>query len=440
MALYDVNGDILNIKNSVQTSDVLVASSETSDDIKESADYVCTGTNDETVIQQAINFIASKGGGKVRLSNGTFYIGSFSQSDTGGYSALILPQTSGYNYNIEILGASLQFGWTKSSTYSEGTKIEITESCYESLSSGTAYTIIRSGYVASLMNTPSHVSMILRDMLFLIPSNQKKITCIDNLYTNRVLIERVQFRAYKPNYDGYTSGTPQVATEGCIAMRSMGGSNSGCLADYRNMSAFGFYEGFKLGSEHIIGLNLSAIYCVYGYTFGNYHWANVMAHPITLINCCDERNVNLPLFVDNGFAQSNGYTNASSTTGYQAITMIDFNIERGDTSATPGGVIGDLATESTPGKFRGSIEYTMTYGSGSGYNSNNTTQYFWASGSGEGFVSRNQAQTLGGTSATRRTYAPNYLQQYYDTTAGKMLWCVDPANKTWKDADGNTVS
>ena len=432
MAIYDMSGNSIPT-GAIQTNEVLVASSDAGSDIKSSADYVCTGTNDELVIQQAINYLANKGGGILRLSKGYFHIDSFPNTDSGSDNvALLLPQAT-KAYHIEIKGALLQYGWEKESALSEGTTIEVSETCYTSLSSSDLYTVIRAGYVASLMNTPSKVSLAMENICFRVPSNQKKVTILDCLYINRLYLDMLKFRAYKVGFDGYSSGAPQVASEGCVAIRSMGGSNSGSPADIRHITVQGFYEGFKLGSEHIIGINLSAIYCVYGFTFGNYAWADMFVHPITLINCCDERNINLPLFVDCGKRTS---YSASSTGGPQAITCIDFNIER-VASETPGGTLGNLATEVTPGKFRGSIEFTMTNGQ---FNTNSTDAGFWADGSGHGFVTRNQAHELSGTSATRRGYKPSYMQSFFDTTVNKMLWCIDTANKTWVDAQGNTVA
>ena len=435
MGVFDKNGNSLVDCVKTQTLDVLVASSEATDSAKANADYLCTGTNDELVIQQAIDYIAENGGGKVRLSSGRFYIGSFPLTDSGDDNvALMLPQDTGANYSIEILGSALPFGASKT-TVERGTRFEVTESAYEACSSSSKYTILRAGYVASLPNTPSRVHLTLKDIEMRIPANQKPIMCVDLLYVSRVLVERVQFRAYKNGYNGYTTGSiPPVAVEGCVGMRSVGGSNNGILADYRNMLASAFYEGFKMGGEHIVGINLATIWCVYGFTFGNYQWSNIFAHNITLINCCDERGVNLPLFGKNGWTKNSGYGDPASP-GYQAVTMIDFNMER-SASHTPGGVLGENAKEVTQGAWRGSIEYSIT----NPFNSNATTVKFWEDGHGLGVVTRNQAQLRSGTSTVRRGYAPNYMQSFYDTTVGKMLWCIDTATPTWVDAQGNTVA
>jgi hypothetical protein len=50
---------------------VFVAASNAREEVKAMADFVCTGTNDQDVIAQAINSLPSSGG-KVKLSEGTF--------------------------------------------------------------------------------------------------------------------------------------------------------------------------------------------------------------------------------------------------------------------------------------------------------------------------------------------------------------------------------
>jgi hypothetical protein len=207
-----------------------------------------------------------------------------------------------------------------------------------------------------------------------------------------------------------------------------GGSNYGTCNDYRNIGCSGFYEGFQVGGEHVVGVNLSGIFNVYSYTFGNYEWIDCFSHPITLINCCDERSVNLPLFAYCGLRKDNN-------SGGQQISLIDFNLER-YAEHTPGGVLGELATELVPGTFHGEISYTV-------FNNANaqlrTDAKFWKDGHGQRFVTRNSAQRLACSTTVRNGYAPNYLQRIWDTTLNKEVICTNTATKEWRDTAGNTV-
>jgi len=423
MGVYDIDGNAIGSSGIPKyTLEVLVASSTAPESIKANADYICTGVNDEAVIQNAVDYVAQNHGGKVQLSSGVFYISSFPKTDSAGDSvAILVPQGDRY-YAIDIVGTDLVWGIGLREDQ-KGTILAVSHSCYESLSSSSRYTVLRGGYVSRQRN--SNIQCSVRNLMVYLPANQKPITCIDFLYMNRAFLEKVIARGYEYGYNGLVSGsTPPAAVQNCIGFRSVGGSNAGVLIDFRNCLATGFYEAFAIGGEHFIGIQLSAMYNVYGYTFGNYSWTDAFLHPITLINCCDENDVNLPLFANNS--------------GKQAVNLIDFNIEWGIASVTPGGVVGDHAKETTPGKFCGNINYTMCYGGV--WSANNVTEPFWESGSGHSIQTKNDAQELSGTSALRRTYAPNFMQQYFDTTANKLLICTDPANKTWVDADGNVVS
>lgn len=408
---------------------IFVVASDASAEDKLAADYQCTGTNDELVIQQAVNAIYSKGGGTLLLSIGTFKIDSFpnydGNDDGGSYTAVLIPSNNTTGYEIRIIGDLLPYGGNG------GTKIVVSDTCYEGLNSSRKYKIFRSTYQSSLA-AKAKVSLFMMNIGIQLPWNQKKIMCIDLLYCNRVYLQFIQCSGYRSGYNGQTvsiQNPPAVAVEDCVGIRMTGGSNYGTVCDYKNISCAGFYEGFKVGGEHVVGINLSGIFNVYSYTFGNYPWAEGFNHPITLINCCDERSVNLPLFA----YCSEGRNNSASG---QQISIIDFNVER-IAAYTPGKQLGNLARELVPGTFHGDISYTIQ--SQYGGSPLSTTMKFWEDGHGQRFQSRNSTQLLACDTTTRNSYAPNYLQRIWDTTLGKEVICVDTANKTWKDAMGNTV-
>ena len=92
----------------------------------------------------------------------------------------------------------------------------------------------------------------------------------------------------------------------------------------------------------------------YGFTFGNYPTNCGGNHSLTLINCMDERNINLPLFNQCGDSDGRG----GRLQGGQEVTLISFNMERVERQ-TPGGKLGDLMREMYPGTWRGSIDFTL---------------------------------------------------------------------------------
>ena len=116
--------------------------------------------------------------------------------------------------------------------------------------------------------------------------------------------------------------------------------------------------------------------------------------------------------------------------------MISFNCER-VAGHTPGGRIGDDMRETRPGTWRGQIGFTRQ----PAWNAINSVDLpLWAEdGSGIGFVTRNNAHKSACTSAERRSYYPQYMQQVYDTDLNKLLICTNPAKREWRDAMGNEV-
>lgn len=413
-------------KLSARIRPVYVAAADATDTEKLAADYQCTGTNDELVIQQAIDYIYARGGGELRLSSGTFYIDSFphyeSRDDGGSYTAILIP-TGNTTYDLRIIGAA--------APAANGTKIKVSDSCYESLDSQKICKIFRATYADRLIGK-AKIALFMSNLWIQLPWNQKKIMCIDLLYCNRVYLQFISCSGYTNGYGGHTitiQDPPDVAAEGCVGIRFTGGSNYGGICDYRNLTCDGFYEGFKVGGEHVICINLAGGFNVYSYTFGNYPWVNGFNHPITMINCCDERSVNLPLFA---YCSEDRNNSASG----QQISIIDFNIER-IAAYTPGKQLGNLARELVPGTFHGDISYTIQHQYGGSPMS--TTMKFWEDGHGQRFQSRNSRQLLACDTTTRNSYAPNYLQRIWDTSLNKEVICANTATKEWRDAMGNIV-
>ena len=419
-------------------TDVFVVAADAPIWQKRDADYICDGVNDELTIQQAIDDLAGTGG-RVRLSQGTFLIDSFpkdrkakdnglyTDSESGDnhrYSAIMLPQ-NGMSYIIEGDSFRLRDG--------SGTQIRVSDSCYMGLGNNDLRVILSARYTeGGIDQINNNVSLTMRNVTFAIPWNQKPIMCIDVMFIAKVYLQFIQCRGYISG--SVPSGGTVVdlttpcpkAVQHCVGIRFTGGSNAGTVNDYKNIGVSGFYEGFKIGGEHVVGINLSAILCVYGYTFGNYTYTHADLHPITLINCCDERCYNGPYFALNS--------------GAQQVDLLGWNMEIGDPYITGGEGRGVNATEKVPGTWRGRCEYTITAGGSPGKTWINDVQCpFWEPGNGHGFLSRNMAHLPACSTVERNNYAPDYLERIYDTTLEKEVICVDVTNKIWKDAEGNIV-
>lgn len=412
---------------------IFVAASDATSGEKLAADYLCNGSHDEATIQAAITELYNKKGGTLILSSGTFVIDDFptydSSYDGGCYIAINIPSNNNsYGFTIDIIGNGVPF---YQEVGSRGTLIQVSDTCYEGLDDNKKYKVFCCSYASSLIDK-ARLDVSLYGFRIRLPWNQKKITCVDLRSANRVSVELVNLYAFRTGYNGYSNnaaGTnpPPVAVDGCNGLRMTSGSNDGVITRYNYISAAGFREGIQAGGEHAVCINLGGYYNFYTFTFGNYPWQDAFHHPITLINCSDERSVNMPYFA---YCGNNHH---SDNRGGQQITMIDFNFER-YAPQTPGGELGDLATERVPGTFFGEITYTTQR---QGANVGDIP--FWENGHGERFITRNAAHKLACGTTERNGYAPTYLQRIWDTDLGKEVICVDTANKTWKDAMGNTV-
>ncbi len=390
---------------------VRVASNTATDIEKQYADLICDGVGDETEINQGLQFLASIGGGALELSSGTFFLDNFTVGSDGVYRAIQFPNVDGVTISIKGKG-----GMVKDNLV--GTCIDLSYAAYTSLdnTSNNQYELFGQDVTTTLSSTVLYMS----DIRFRSPQNQKKFIFIDLYNFGRVELTHVYVYAFK-NVQG---SNISPAIEGLIGIRMLRGSNFGTENNYLSCGVNGCYEGWQVGSEHVYMRQCSAIYNVYGYTFGNYQWTNAFLHPIVMIKCTDERNINLPLFKKCGFYDG-------SVNKGQRIDMIDFSIER-KTAGTPGHTLGNLAIEETDGTFNGEITFTMLNNS----NINCVDVSFFQSG-GSNFKIRNSAQKLYGTNTLRDSYAANQWQEFYSTDDSCLYRYV---NGQWvKDYDDTSL-
>lgn len=411
---------------------VVIAPSDATDEEKLLADYVCTGSNDEIIIQTAVTF-ACNNNKNVRLKSGNYYIDSFPFTDATGIKiAVAVGLGIGTNTamtSVKIIGEG--YGGIRTygtnTDFSRGVQININETAYNALDDSTQYAIFGCPSNSSGNRIYPFVKVKFENLTFKLFGNQKKIICIDGWQASALSFDGLQCMAITTQGGG-ASGLIDpsdlvLAVEGCIGVRGMQGSCYGINVDWSNSFVWGFDIGFHVVGEHIVGQNLGTRYCTHGYVFGAFaddDWVGTFAHPNTLINCCDEADFNMPLF---------GYGGRANPPGYQAVNLIDFNLEWLPEYSVLGG---DLAKEITPGIATGDITFTSVTRHGS----SRADAPFWDAGHGLKFKTRNSMHALGGDSAVRNSYLPMYLQPYYDTTLNKLL--VYDGN-AWKDTNGNAV-
>ena len=394
---------------------ITVAASNSKFNEEDGIHFVCSGKNDELVINKAIETAAEEGK-NVYLLNGVYYVDDFYDFEDGGPMAAI--RIPALYKEIALIGQSFSFEQNR-----EGVQFDVSKEALSKIEEG-EYSVFRTQWKERGIYSGGVLK--LENITMTLSHNQKAIRCIDLRRCDRVQMKNVRLRGKRDNtYLGVTD----IATEGCIGLTMTDGSNN-FIVRYDNVTSGDFYEGIQVGGEHVIMINCAAAHNVYGYTFGNYDYHCGYNHPITMINCCDERNVNLPLFSCCG-----DEFKGEKLIGGQEVSMISFNIER-LASQTPGGKLGDAMREIHPGAFCGRIEYTLQPDWG---HTNETDFKLFESGSGTGFRTINMTHKTVCTTAERLSYYPSLGQQIFDTDLNKLLICIDADTKKWVDANGCVV-
>lgn len=413
--VYDIGGNPLYTKGLPNT--VIVAASNSNENEKQMADYVCDGTNDEVEIQLALNTFSTQSG-KVLLCNGDYYIGSFTNSGNSeiGKMGIMVPQTDS-KHCVALEGVNVptrnpsanDWGIVVGATAT----IHLTDTAYQSLGSAEKCSLIGvKPYNSSTLRKYPYMTFALKNIAINIPDNQKAIIMVDGICASNLQIDHV-YCAVVGAYETINNDP----NSGCIAIRTVLGQNFGAGYFVKNCFVWGTYVGFDVGGEHLIMEDCGCRLCHYSYRFNGFGDEAKNSHPNTLINCCEEACTASMYF--------------GTSTKNQAISIIDYNMEIRMTEAGGRWARNTLATEQTPGSFRG----TVTYSANNENYVNNDAIKFWADGSGINFKTRNLNHRLYGTTAQRPS-APNIMQEYFDTTINKLIVYV---GGSWEDSNGNEV-
>lgn len=404
---------------------ITVAPANYEGDVK--ADLICNGKNDELILQEAIERCVQQKK-NVFLLNGIYRIDSFHNyyNDQGPKAAICFPNRW---CEIRLLGQNHEYGFQKS--YDNGVVLYVSQQALEE--SAVGVDVIRSQWTP--MGAQNGSSLCIENLSVVLANNCHKIRCIDFRRTDRVEVKNVTLVSYgdligEDSKFGLLE-PPPVPAVGCIGLTMTDGSNNS-YSNYTNVQTYGFDEGIQVGGEHVVCINCGAAVGRYGFTFGNYETHCGSNHPITLINCMDERNINLPLFNMCGDDDGKG----DRLQGKQEVTLISFNMERVE-NLTPGGKLGNLMREVHPGTWSGNIGFTLQP---AWWALNAVDFQLWENdGSGNGIKTRNNSHKVVCGTAERLSYYPTYGQQIFDTDLNKMLLCVDPAQKRWVDFCGQEV-
>ena len=411
---------------------ITVAAADSTAEAKAAADLVCTGKSDELVIQQGIDECA-KQDKNLYLLNGTYNINGFHDFGDGGARAAVCVPNSWREF--AIIGQGHEYGFRR--RCDNGVVLYVSDSAFAD-TYGESVDVLRSSWTER--GIQNGASLRLENLAVILDNNRHRVRCVDLRRTDRAECKNLTLVAYGELLDGsdrFNIGTssPDVAAEGCIGLTMTDGSNYN-YSNYTNVFAYGFDEAIQVGGEHVVCINCGGTLSNYGFTFGNYEVNCGSNHPITMINCLDERNVNLPLF---GCHCGDSDGKGGRLVGEQEITMISFNLEvlKNDPAKIPGGKFKSYMREVIPGTWKGNISFTSQPAH---CHTNAVDAQVWENdGSGIGILTRNNCHKTVCTTAERRSYYPAHGQQLFDTDKNKMLVCIDVAKRLWVDFNGNPV-
>ena len=409
---------------------ITIAASNSTNEAKRNADFVCTGKNDELVIQHGIDE-CQKQNKNLYFMNGIYNINGFYDFNDGGpKTAICVPSTW---REFIILGQGHEYGFQKS--YDNGVTLYIHDDAFDA-APGEQVDVIRSGWTAR--GIQNGASLRLENLAIILDNNHHKVRCVDLRRTDRAECKNITLVGYGNKFmgeNGFNLGSsPDLADVGCIGLTMTDGSNYN-YSNYTNVFAYGFDEAIQVGGEHVVCINCGAALSTYGFTFGNYEVNCGSNHPITMINCLDERNVNLPLF---GHYCGDSDGKGGRIVGEQEITMISYNLEIiTEPAKIPGGKLGERMKETVPGSWKGNIDFTVQPAH---HHTNTADAQLWENdGSGVGIKTRNNCHKSLCSTEERLSYYPTLGQQIFDTDLHKMLVCIDAHNKTWVDFNGTVV-
>ena len=378
------------MEQSFRTSDVIyIAAADSAEQDRMLADYVCTGANDQDVIQAAVDLIYQPVCGEIRgrriiLLPGHYFVTAFPRRNENGRVAVMMRAGTNSFAHIAILIAG--------SEHTESTVIHVTKEAYDSVADGESCSV----FGCEAANWNHHV---FKDLYVTVHDDRKNIICFDGRFMGSMGLRRC--KCLCDTRGNYSQVKDPLPVEGFVAFMGTYGSNNMWEEKWEFCQAEGFGQGFAVGNEHLLLHKCAALFGRYGFTFNNYPSMNTIAHPMTLLNCIDEANANFWKFAKNTFKQCINAYNTSFELMPHWFALS-----------------GNYAKEEHPGDYYGSIDYVINHGYAT---ENDPTIALWERGSGIHFRSVNHIQKTICSTEERLGYAPNPGQEVFDSDLNKKL-------------------
>lgn len=369
---------------------VYVAAYNSPDEIKKKCHYVCSGNNDQTVINSAIASLEY--GGIVHLCAGNYIVDSFGEIKAYAWDCAIGMNDNGKSRHIVIEGDYLPIAPNANSLQSE---INISDSCYNSIGEdvvaviGTSYSVAEHTYYY-------RNALSLKNIAIVLPNNNKPVIGVLQIHTSiggcdNVQVSNIATRDFVNDGIVGNAPTPHPLSIGFYGHPN---ANSNPYTIYNCCNAQGFGTGFAIGGDHNVLINCWTGRNSIGYSFGV---VSNCAHHNTLINCCSESDTQFMVLGD------------KTENEIEPLSIINFQIEKNPELAPEGDDL--CCTEVNPNtQWCGEISYTAKP----------LNTRFFEQGQGMLFKVRNMRSKISGT-YEQRPINPNYLEQYYDTELDRML-------------------
>ena len=346
---------------------IYCAASNTAEELKRKADFVCDEADARPMLQKAIDE-ADRLGLSCVLFPGIYEINSHSERSERGAICFYNPAPAELLYKCQMHYSTLE-GVKPPFGFRDGAVITLGKDFYESLSDEEEFSVFYSDGNCMF----SH-GMILKNLGVQLPANHKPVVVFNGSFSAGLRYEDcfascVDLDTYSP---ATSEGVP-VPHPRSVAFRGCHGSNN-YTAELKNLAAIGFGVGFDIGGEHIYCESLSAYHGIYGFAFDCYKGKRsidtpdseralgVSIYPIVCINLLDEHNVHMPRF---GNASHNGNTRQGWK---KSITILGMNLQWPNTCpghtdrSAPDFLDGrHRATEDQIGSWGGRIEYVIDH-------------------------------------------------------------------------------
>ena len=268
--------------------DVIVASSESTDEEKAFADLVCDGINDEEELEYAVNYnLYRTHSCNVLLLPGTYYIDSFKHKvlDNGIITDITYAVMCGscsnrnskqnYRYNVTISGKYKSEHRIDNSS----TIIKITDKAVSMLDKNKDNVVFGSPRFGSdPMGLHFGVfGLSVKNLMIYTNGAENRIVAIDGAGSSEFGVENCDIWSVPSTADLHFDTI--TIPDGSIGIRGNHGSCWGVRQYLKSNRIVGFKEGIALLGEHYIVQDNLQHHCYYGFTVGNYPVREAMEHP-----------------------------------------------------------------------------------------------------------------------------------------------------------------